>query len=32
MVDAISVPPRAEESLSWLPPVMKRPVAYSRRS
>ena len=29
---AISVPPSTEESLSWLPPVMNRPVAYSSRS
>ncbi len=29
---ASAVPPRAEERRSWLPPVMKRPVANSRRS
>jgi hypothetical protein len=29
---ATAVPPRADEIRSWLPPVMKNPVAYSRRS
>ncbi len=31
-VAAIAVPPRAEEMRSWLPPVMKNPVATSRAS